>query len=133
MTQDFPTLSHFCGAPNVPDRRLSGRQMSGAGNVPTAYCLGHLLSREPNFRAPNVSTPIVGRGSAGAKCTTTLNWHINRDWLYWMKRKIDLVYHRFCIYRIGIFEFFDNFIYTESPFSFSAILNFLFKSKLKPV
>ena len=58
-------------APNVPDRQISGRQMSGAGNVPTAYCLGHLLSREPNFRAPNVPTPIVGRGSAGAKCTTT--------------------------------------------------------------
>ena len=59
-------------APNVPDRQISGRQMSGAGNVPTAYCLGHLLSREPNFRAPNVPTPIVGRGSAGAKCTTTV-------------------------------------------------------------
>ena len=58
-------------APNVPNRQISGRQMSGAGNVPTAYCLGHLLSREPNFRAPNVPTPIVGRGSAGAKCTTT--------------------------------------------------------------
>ena len=62
-------------APNVPDRQISGRQMSGAGNVPTAYCLGHLLSREPNFRAPNVPTPIVGRGSAGAKCTTTKNPH----------------------------------------------------------
>ena len=44
-------------APNVPDRQISGRQMSGAGNVPTAYCLGHLLSREPNFRAPNVRQP----------------------------------------------------------------------------
>ena len=64
------------GAPNVwalnvPDRQMSGRQMSGAGNVPTAYCLGRQMSREPNFRAPNVPAPIVGRGLAGAKCTTT--------------------------------------------------------------
>ena len=57
-------------APNVPDHKISGRQMSGTGNVPTAYCLGHLLSREPN-----VPTPIVGRGSAGAKCTTTPEKH----------------------------------------------------------
>ena len=59
--------------PNVPDRKMSGRKMSGAGNVPTAYCLGRQMSREPNFRAPNVPAPIVGRGLAGAKCTTTSN------------------------------------------------------------
>ena len=58
--------------PNVPDRQMSGRQMSGARNVPTAYGLGRQMSREPNFRAPNVPAPIVGRGLAGAKCTTTV-------------------------------------------------------------